>query len=565
MKILLLLCLFLFSSVAFDVQRMEVLKGLRIVPPITDDDDDSNSANSPSICDAGDVDKDGIKDLLVGFASINTVYLLFGTTNSDLSSRYPDGVLNLTSAVSRGFALQFLGAPVSQLGYTVSSAGDVNNDGFADILLGAPGEGACYLVFGAAKEHMRVRYDSLFNFATGDFQDGIKFSSSNTVSKFGSALSHAGDFNGDGYQDFLIGAFAENTVYLVYGDTFLALQSRFGRDYTFGGAGQPFQTSMGMHWVGGSLSSVLGWSLSSAGDLNKDGFTDIIMGSFADSLCFIIFGAPVTALTSAWGSDFPLPLDTQTLNSSQVIQLVNQDEYSYFGWAVTACGDVNGDGYDDVAIGAWANARIFIFYGSANINTTNESVFYFQANNFPAERGLTVANSDPNSAFGLAIASIGDLDKDGYSDIIIGSHAEKTAYVLYGRASPTLTFNVSKSESENIPGKNSKRSFDVLLDSVISSSLGASVSSAGDFNNDTYADLLIKDTITGDTFLLFTSMNCSSSCLRCLESPSVCTMCVPTMPYLYRSQCYSSCPSGTFKSPINQCERKLSGSLPSKF
>ena len=312
-----------------------------------------------SVSSAGDINGDGYSDILIGVPypdpdGINhagKAYVLFGkdgnfSANIDLSSL--DG--------TNGFVMHGVHA-YARLGYSVSSAGDVNGDGYSDMLIGSPytvdpnaqenNGGDVYLVFGRSDN-----FSANINLSTLDGTNGVRIVGNATGpedGRFGFSVSTAGDVNGDGYADLLIGepfggqAPKEGRAYVAYGKA-----SGFGStlyhpyDGTFTGAREADRA---------------GWSVSTAGDVNGDGFTDILIGtpyrnSTADELETDLQEAGETYLVFGNAEGFESSTQLASLDGGNGIVIKGIQFNDHSGWSVGMAGDVNGDGYADVLIGA---------------------------------------------------------------------------------------------------------------------------------------------------------------------------------------------------------------------
>jgi hypothetical protein len=197
---------------------------------------------------------------------------------------------------------------------SVASAGDVNGDGFDDVIVGAPGRGAAYVVFGAASGITSV---SLAELGSG----GIKFIG---VPRFthntGQSVDSAGDFNGDGFDDVIIADSALGYSYVVFGTDSQITSVNLG--------------SVASDNAGLEIAS-RGASVSFAGDVNGDGFDDVFVGPYL-SAAYVVFGR-ASGSTSITLEDLAIGIGGYKITGA-IVSLSN-------------AGDVNGDGFDDLIIG----------------------------------------------------------------------------------------------------------------------------------------------------------------------------------------------------------------------
>jgi hypothetical protein len=305
-----------------------------------------------SVSDAGDVNGDGLGDVIIGAwladpngASSGASYVVFGNA-SGFASNLDLSTLDGTT----GFQISGEAADDGS-GHRVSAAGDVNGDGFDDFLIGAyradpngGGSGASYVVFGKASGFL-----SNVNLSTLTGANGFQISGEAAGDRFGINVSGAGDVNGDGFGDVIIGAngadpngVASGASYVIFGKAsgFAANVNLAALDGTNG-----FQIS------GEAFADSSGVSVSSAGDVNGDGFGDLVVGAdyadpngVASGASYVIFGK---------ASGFAANLNLSALNSVNGFQISGEAAYDRSGISVSSAGDVNGDGFDDLIVGAW--------------------------------------------------------------------------------------------------------------------------------------------------------------------------------------------------------------------
>ncbi|MEH2125357.1 MAG: hypothetical protein V7K44_13545, partial [Nostoc sp.] len=443
---------------------------------------DSTDFSGISVSSAGDINGDGIDDLIIGatYADPNSQreagesYVVFGSNSSFEAS------FNLSSLNgSNGFVINGIDSG-DRSGISVSNVGDINGDGFDDLIIGATyadpngqrDAGESYVVFGS-----NSGFGASFNLSSLNGSNGFVINGIGAYTGSGVSVSSTGDINGDGFDDLIIGA--GNPCYVVFGSN-----SGFG-------------ASFNLSSLNGSNGFVIrdfsGVSVSSAGDINGDGIDDLIIGaSNADpngqssaGESYVVFGS-----NSGFGASFNL----SSLNGSNGFAINGIDADDRSGISVSSAGDINGDGIDDLIIGA-SNAdpngqpyagESYVVFGS---NSGFEASFNLSSLN--GSNGFVINGIGANDGSGVSVSSAGDVNGDGFDDLIIGTNSidygsqfqAGRSYVVFGRSSGFgAGFNLSSldgSEGFAINGINSgDRS-------------GSSVSSAGDINDDGFDDLII--------------------------------------------------------------------------
>ena len=370
-----------------------------------------------SVKSAGDVNGDGYTDFMVNSKKFEnnggSVFLFHG---GPLLDNIPDVIFNGTT---------------DYFGYSVSGAGDVNGDGYSDIIIGDPNY-----------NNARGRANIFFGSALMDTLIDVSLNGYSNFAGFGGAVSSAGDVNRDGFSDIIVGVENEDGT---------------GTSYVFLG-GLNMNNQYDYKLPGEKNNDHFGTSVASAGDVNKDGYSDIIIGAPAYSYDGIQSGRAYI-----YYGGFYMDTIRDVILSGGL-----RDN---FGCSVSGLGDINGDGYSDVIVGARYNSyngenagRVYLYCGSTDMDSTCD--FIFNGENTKDE-------------FGSSVASGGDINNDGFDDIIIG--APYNGYNLRKNGKAYIYFGGNS--ISNIP--------QIVFTGSGDEYLGYCVSTAGDINGDNFDDIII--------------------------------------------------------------------------
>jgi len=374
-----------------------------------------------SVSDAGDVNNDGYDDVLVGASwndaggnNAGRAYVHFGGNPMD----------NVSEVTMTG-----LGAG-DMFGRRVSAAGDVNNDGYDDVIIAAGGYASIF--FGG--QNMDNIVDKKLGQPVG-------------AGSFGCDVADVGDVNGDGYDDVIVGAY----------DTYCGTVHT-GAAYLYFG-GQNMDTAPDLVFYGEGNSDFFGDRVAGAGDVNADGYDDVIVS------------APYNKSMGQGTGRAYIYLGGQNMDNSPDVTITGESAGDELGWGLASAGDVNGDGFDDVIIGAHGND-----YGG---NGAGQAYIFLGGKDMDNIADVTFTCLVAQGAFGRAVSCAGDLNLDGYSDVIIGEPGNDTGltdrgciHIYYGNKSMDNVVDMS------------------FLGDYWESSFGQDVAGAGDVNKDGFDEII---------------------------------------------------------------------------
>ncbi len=459
-------------------------------------DDQSGAA----VTGIGDINGDGRDDLLIGatargnsggffiFTRPGFSYVVFGRAGG-----FPS-VVNLgTLNGVDGFRLDGVTAG-DAVGAAASAAGDLNGDGWNDLIIGAPladanGEdsGSSYVVYG------RNAFPAAISLGALNGGDGFRIDGVSAGDRAGSGFS-MGDFNGDGQSDLIVSAAGVDDTELRFGSCYVLFGRSSGGFPTVFNLGA-LNGSNGIR-IDGALGAHIGnFPAATAGDVNGDGIDDMIFGAPFSSPdpSGTIFVAGSSYVLYGKSTPFAPVFNLDGVDGSNGFRLDGVGTFDFAGQPATGAGDINGDGFDDLAIGTpGANP-----YGEDSGSTY---IVFGQSAAFPAAFGLGVLNGsngfrldgpDSGDRSGSTVAAAGDFNGDGFDDVVVGAAFSDaggsetgSGYVVFGRSAGTFPATLALGTMSGAEG--------LRFDGVGGSHrLGHALADVGDINDDGVSDLIV--------------------------------------------------------------------------
>lgn len=442
---------------------------------------------------AGDVNGDGLVDVIVG-SGVGAVRVVFGPTNGSNG--------RLDTSIQQGIG----GFAINGGASVVGAGGDFNGDGLSDMVVGS--ETATHVVFGR-----QGGFPSIVDVFELNGSDGF------TVTTPGDSVALVPDINGDGIDDLLIGSRHRDAP--GFRDAGLATVV-YGRRGASPATLSPLNMNgeNGIVVYGESTLDLLGWSVEEAGDLNNDGLHDFVIGAPGATVdgqaeagkAYVIYGS----------RSLPTRFMLNTLNGPNGFVFEGRDAEDVSGYSARGAGDLNGDGIDDLVVGAPGKGP----FGSPNLHP-GEAYVVFGNEALPA--AIAVDDLNGSNGFmvrgirqgtvpavegviswgdqaGASVSAAGDLNADGYDDLVIGApytiisnerRGNGQVYIIYGRAANTpFPARIFLAELDGETGFrwNGTGTTDYT---------GASVSGAGDFNDDGIDDVIVGASGQSESYIFY--------------------------------------------------------------
>ncbi len=383
---------------------------------------------------AGDVNGDGRDDLILGLSSSNgfdgRACIVYGRATMD--------AITTIDTLPSGQVTCMDGAQLYEnIGKSVAALGDFNGDGLDDVAIGTvhgdfagADSGSVYVIFGRAPNLGRhIALEAL------DGVQGFRIDGAAADDRFGISVG-SGDINGDGRADLIAGAERAGVPGAMQGTAYVLFGNDRRQDTPMSAA--MLEGSRGFTIHTDTSFAFLGRAVGSA-DVNHDGYDDVLVGTLQNR-AYVVHGA----------STFPAHVDVGALNGSNGFRIDGAQAGDRAGESIAGVGDVNGDGIDDIGLGAqYADApgtdagQVHVVFGHTDPRAATLSLATW------ADReGFTLAGTGAEDYCGLNIGRGGDLNHDGIADLLLSCHGASTlgayrgaAYVMHGERPVALFKN----------------------------------------------------------------------------------------------------------------------------
>jgi len=408
----------------------------------------------------GDLDGDGIDDLVVAAYANDDQASSGGSTYVFMGSTTAANMTTASSQISHTSSYSYLGWDVAAI--------DFDSDGYDDVVTSAYGRDSAYLYYGSATglsgSMSQIDADITMTGTAGYY--------------FGYDLENVGDVDGDGTADLLIADYGSYSytsyIYILAGSASASSSLDVdGGDYMFR-----------VRSNSGDLGDYLGARDSAAGgDFDGDGYSDIAMGENSNDdagssygKVYVFMGS--SSATGDWYAD----------DGDTIISTNNAPSYGYFGYSVSAASDHNGDGYDELLVGAY-------YMPNSSGTRTGESYAYFGAATGWASAiehdtaDLVVEGQNSSDYLGYQVQGLGDLNSDGLAELSFGARYYDHTTGLYSSSGGSFVFF---SDTSAAGGVFTAEDADVIVQATTSSAYAGMQSGSGDFNGSGSTDIAVS-------------------------------------------------------------------------
>lgn len=426
-----------------------------------------------------------------------------------------------TFGADRGFIIQGI-AGQGPSGRLVAMV-DINNDGLTDLAVGIQGggdnvQGEAEILFGSSGAiGTDIGGRQVFNLANLSAADGFSVRGDASADSFSYSMTSAGDVNGDGFTDMILGGFNGDDGGSNAGEAYVV----FGAAGTFGtdiGGRQVLSMStlsaaQGFIIQGDAAGDAAGWRVSAA-DVNRDGFSDLIVGARNGDdgdtnagEAYVIFGGAGAFGTDVGGRQV---IDLTTLSAAQGFIIQGDTAGDLLGRSVSSAGDVNGDGFQDVLVGApygddggnQAGEAYVVFGAAGGFGTDVGGRQVIDLTTLSAAQGFIIQGDNALDRAAWSLSSAGDVNGDGFADVVVcaaygddGASNAGEAYVVFG-GNGAFGTDVSGRQVIDLTTLTAAQGF-IIQGDAASDFTGQSVSSAGDVNGDGFTDIIVG-AVNGD-------------------------------------------------------------------
>lgn len=423
---------------------------------------ESSSTTNFTTATRNDLNGDGYSDMAIGAVSYPATYRgLLNIYLNNAGSLPAIASSTITGASDRIFLS------------TSFTYGDFNADGYFDLAVSGTNSNAVYLFLGS---QTGIQSCDLANCVPN------LIVTTDSSRYYGTGLDMHGDLNSDGYDDLVISAFDGGAVGVHNGRVYIINGS------TSVSGTVAAETGASTILSGASASGGFGISSSTSGDFNADGVDDLAVGSLK------IFDNMIGSVDIFYGSSSGIQSCDLMNGCSASVHIAGPAASKAFSFSLSIVGDTNGDGYDDLLVGAAGDLRFggdkgwaYLYHGSASFPSQCDPAAGCSAS-------AVITGAAIGSWTGVVVSGAGDVNNDGFADILIGAPGiaaglKGNGYVFNGLASGITSCDLSTGcapspASTSNPGA-------VLTGKAVNDGFAATLAAAGDINHDGFDDIIV--------------------------------------------------------------------------